>query len=121
MLPPAPPPPVPGPLPAPDAFAGTEIPNYWKAITAVLFTQNAGGSTLRNYYVHDSFISLGAYGLFTTDGIGLRVVNNVFGPTHWGSTSLCTSGCQVTFAEWSNNRVGSIDGTPSTELVPQPK
>jgi hypothetical protein len=46
--------------PGVDAYTGVEVPNYWKAITAVLFTQSSGGSTLQNYNVHDNFISLGA-------------------------------------------------------------
>ena len=106
--------------PGVDAFTGREVPGYWKAITAVLFTQSQGGSTLRNYLVRDSFISLGAFGLYAQDGIGLRLHDNVFGPTHWERTSQCGSDCKATFAQWSNNVVGSIDGTPSDEAVPRP-
>ncbi|MGS2616993.1 DUF4082 domain-containing protein [Micromonospora sp. LZ34] len=106
--------------PGVDAYTGAAIPNYWRAITAVLFTQSAGGSTLRNYHVHDSFISLGAFGLYAQDGEGLRLHNNVFGPTHWGHTSGCGSGCSVTFAAWTNNVVGTIDGSPTQQLVPRP-
>jgi hypothetical protein len=106
--------------PGVDAYTGLEIPGYWQSITAVLFTQSSGGSTLRNYFVHDSFISLGAYGLYAEDGEGLRLRNNVFGPTHWGMTSKCTSGCGVTYAEWTNNVAGGIDGTPTAQAVPQP-
>ncbi|MFR9780508.1 hypothetical protein ACL02O_31215 [Micromonospora sp. MS34] len=106
--------------PGVDAFTGKEVPGYWKAITAVLFTQSQGGSTLRNYLVRDSFISLGAFGLYAQDGIGLRLHDNVFGPTHWGRTSQCGPDCRVTYAEWSNNVVGSIDGTPSGETLPRP-
>ncbi|MGS2617004.1 hypothetical protein ACVCAH_21135 [Micromonospora sp. LZ34] len=106
--------------PGVDAFTGKEVPGYWKAITAVLFTQSQGGSTLRNYLVRDSFISLGAFGLYAQDGTGLRLHDNVFGPTHWGHTSRCESDCRVTYAEWSNNVVGSIDGTPTDEAVARP-
>jgi len=106
--------------PGVDAYTGLEISNYWQAITAVLFTQSAGGSTLRNYSVHESFISLGAFGLYAEDGIGLKLRNNVFGPTHWGMTSGCGSGCSVTYAEWTNNVAGAIDGSPSAQQVPQP-
>ncbi|MFU8875990.1 hypothetical protein [Micromonospora sp. SL4-19] len=106
--------------PGVDAFTGKEVPGYWKAITAVLFTQSQGDSTLRNYLVRDSFISLGAYGLYAQDGIGLRLRDNVFGPTHWGHTSQCGSDCKVTYTEWSNNVAGAIDGTPTGEAVPQP-
>lgn len=107
--------------PGVDAYAGAEIPNYWQAITAVLFTQSAGGSSLTNYSVTDSFISLGAYGFYAQDGVGLRVRGNVFGPTHWGHTGGCGGGCKVTYAEWADNVAGSIDGTPSAEAVQQPK
>ncbi|WP_446213948.1 hypothetical protein [Micromonospora sp. IBSANI012] len=106
--------------PGVDAFTGKEVPGYWKAITAVLFTQSQGGSTLRNYLVRDSFISLGAFGLYAQDGIGLRLHDNVFGPTHWEHASQCRSECKARFAQWSNNVVGSIDGTPSDEAVPRP-
>lgn len=106
--------------PGVDAFTGKEVPGYWKAITAVLFTQSQGSSTLRDYLVRDSFISLGAYGLYAQDGIGLRLRDNVFGPTHWGRTSQCGPDCSVTYAEWSNNVVGAIDGTPSGKAVPRP-
>ncbi|MFR9780849.1 DUF4082 domain-containing protein [Micromonospora sp. MS34] len=106
--------------PGVDAYTGAAIPDYWQAITAVLFTQSAGGSTLRDYQVHDSFISLGAFGLYAQDGEGLRLRDNVFGPTHWGYTSRCGSGCPVTFADWTNNVVGTIDGSPTTQLVSQP-
>lgn len=106
--------------PGVNAYTGAEIPDYWQAITAVLFTQSVGGSRLRNYQVHDSFISLGAFGLYAQDGEGLRLRDNVFGPTHWGYTSPCGSGCSVTFAEWTNNAVGMIDGSPTTQLVPRP-
>jgi len=103
-----------------NAATGRPVPNYWQAITAVLFTQSVDGSTLRNYSVRDSFISLGAYGLYAQDGQGLRFTGNVFGPTHWGYTSGCKSGCSVTFGEWSNNAVGTIDGIPTGKAVPKP-
>jgi hypothetical protein len=103
-----------------NAATGKPVPNYWKAITAVLFTQSVDGSTLRNYSVRDSFISLGAYGLYAQDGVGLRLSDNVFGPTHWGYTSGCSTGCSVTFGEWSNNVVGTIDGVPTGKSVPRP-
>ncbi|MET8350560.1 hypothetical protein [Micromonospora sp. NPDC005206] len=106
--------------PGVDAFTGKEVPGYWKAITAVLFTQSEGPSTLRDYLVRDSFISLGAFGLYAQDGIGLRLRDNVFGPTHWGHTSQCGADCSVTYAEWFNNVVGSIDGTPTGKAVPRP-
>ncbi|MFF4880293.1 MULTISPECIES: DUF4082 domain-containing protein [unclassified Micromonospora] len=106
--------------PGVNAYTGAEIPNYWQAITAVLFTQSSGGSRLRNYQVHDSFISLGAFGLYAQEGEGLRLRDNVFGPTHWGYTSRCGSGCYVTFADWTNNVVGTIDGAPTAQLVPRP-
>ncbi|WP_433215798.1 hypothetical protein ACQP00_06545 [Dactylosporangium sp. CS-047395] len=106
--------------PGVDAFTGQEIPNYWKAITAVLFTQSAGGSTLTNYTVQNNFISLGAYGFWAQDGQNLRVRGNVFGPTHYGSTGNCTGGCKVTYAEWSDNLAGAIDGTPLAQAVQKP-
>ncbi|WP_089014053.1 DUF4082 domain-containing protein [Micromonospora inositola] len=106
--------------PGVNAYTGAAVPNYWQAITAVLFTQSSGGSTLRNYQVHDSFISLGAFGLYAQDGEGLRLRDNVFGPTYWGSTGPCGSGCSVTFADWTNNVVGTIDGSPTQELVRKP-
>jgi hypothetical protein len=103
-----------------NAATGQPVPNYWKAITAVLFTQSVGGSTLRNYSVSNSFISLGAYGLYAQDGADLRFTDNVFGPTHWGYTGGCSSGCTVTFGDWSNNVVGTVDGVPTPKLVPKP-
>lgn len=106
--------------PGVDAYTGRPIPKYWQAITAVLFTQSAGGSTLRDYRVHDSFLSLGAFGLYAQNGVGLRLRDNVFGPTHWEHAQGCGQGCPVTFAEWTNNVVGTVDGTPTGELVPKP-
>ncbi|WP_433083974.1 hypothetical protein ACQP1P_06220 [Dactylosporangium sp. CA-052675] len=106
--------------PGVNAYTGQEIPNYWQAITAVLFTQSSGGSTLTNYSVTDSFISLGAYGFYAQDGQNLRVRGNVFGPTHWGRTGPCSGGCRVTYSEWADNVAGSIDGTPTGEQVQKP-
>jgi hypothetical protein len=99
---------------------GTEVTNYWKAITAVLFTQSSGGTQLHNYNVHDNFISLGAFDMDLEDGIGIIVKNNVFGPSHWGATSTCSSGCTVTYSDWSGNVLGDIDGAPSTTVVNHP-
>jgi len=106
--------------PGVNAATGKPVPGYWKAITAVLFTQSAGGSRLRNYSVRDSFISLGAYGFYPEDGVDMRLTGNVFGPTHWGAIGKCDGGCNVTFAEWSNNVVGSIDGVPTKKSVQKP-
>jgi len=106
--------------PGMNAATGKAVPNYWQAITAVLFTQSVGGSTLRNYSVRDSFISLGAYGLYAQNGEDLRIANNVFGPTHWGYTSTCDGACPATFGEWTNNVVGTIDGVPTKKSVPKP-
>ena len=108
--------------PGMNAATGKPVTDYWKAITAVLFTQSVGGSTLRNYSVRDSFISLGAYGLYAQDGDGLQVTGNVFGPTHWGAAQGCGDGgnCKVTFGAWSNNVVGTVDGVPTTKAVPKP-
>ena len=41
------------------------VSHYWQAITAVLFTQSSGGRVLRNYNVHENFVSLGAFGMGT--------------------------------------------------------
>lgn len=103
-----------------DAHTGKEVKNYWKAITAVLFTQSVDGSVLRNYSVRNSFISLGAYGLYAQTGADLRITDNVFGPTHWDAAGGCDSNCSVTFGEWSNNVVGTIDGVPTKKQVPKP-
>ncbi|GAA2849181.1 hypothetical protein Acy02nite_00970 [Actinoplanes cyaneus] len=104
-----------------DAHTGKEVKNYWKAITAVLFTQSVDGSVLRDYSVRNSFISLGAYGLYAQTGSGLRVTDNVFGPTHWDAAGGCDNNCTATYGEWSNNVVGTIDGVPTKKQVPQPK
>ncbi|AEV84009.1 hypothetical protein ACWT_2987 [Actinoplanes sp. SE50] len=104
-----------------DAHTGKEVKNYWKAITAVLFTQSVDGSVLRNYTVRNSFISLGAYGLYAQTGADIRITDNVFGPTHWDAAGGCDKNCSVTFGEWSNNVVGTIDGVPTKKQVPQPK
>ncbi|GIF05163.1 hypothetical protein [Actinoplanes siamensis] len=104
-----------------DAHTGEEVENYWKAITAVLFTQSVDGSVLRGYSVRNSFISLGAYGLYAQTGADLRVTDNVFGPTHWDAAGGCDSNCSATYGEWSNNVVGTIDGVPTKKQVPQPK
>jgi|GEM_PF-1935348 len=106
--------------PGVNAFTGAEVPNYWKAITAVLFTQSEGGSKLRNYTVEGNFISLGAFDMGMEDGEGLVIRNNVFGPNHWGYTTTCSSGCSVTIAQWSGNVVGDIAGTPTATVVPKP-
>ncbi|HSW65619.1 MAG TPA: hypothetical protein VLI54_00580 [Bacillota bacterium] len=99
---------------------GTEVTNYWQAITAVLFTQPGdGGPQLRNYNVHDNFISLGAYDMALQEGIGIIVKNNVFGPSHWGAAN-CSGGCSVTYADWSSNVLGDINGVPSTSVVNHP-
>jgi hypothetical protein len=103
--------------PGVDAYAGVEVANYWKAITAVLFTQSSGGSTLRNYDVHDNFISLGAYDFYPSNGEGMIIRNNVFGPNHWGKTAACQS---CTYEDWSGNVVGDISGNPSADDVPEP-
>ncbi|MEV0899929.1 hypothetical protein [Actinoplanes sp. NPDC049802] len=103
-----------------NAYTGKPVPNYWKAITAVLFTQSVDGSQLRNYTVRNSFISLGAYGLYAQTGIDLKVTGNVFGPTHWDAAGGCDSNCSTTYGEWSNNVVGTIDGVPTKKQVPKP-
>ncbi|WIM99565.1 hypothetical protein ACTOB_003223 [Actinoplanes oblitus] len=103
-----------------DAHTGKPVPNYWKAITAVLFTQSVDGSVLRDYSVRNSFISLGAYGLRAQSGAGLKVTDNVFGPTHWEAVEGCDGGCSVTYGEWSNNVVGTIDGVPTKKQVAKP-
>jgi hypothetical protein len=106
--------------PGVNAFTGMAHPDYWKAITAVLFTQASGGSKLRNYTVEGNFISLGAFDMGLEDGENLIIRNNVFGPNHWGYTTTCTSGCSVSLGEWSNNFVGDINGTATTTPVPRP-
>ncbi|GIF13753.1 hypothetical protein [Actinoplanes teichomyceticus] len=103
-----------------DAHTGKPVKNYWKAITAVLFTQSVDGSVLRDYSVRNSFISLGGYGLYAQTGTDLKVSDNVFGPSHWGAAGGCDKNCPVTFGEWSNNVVGTIDGVPTGKKVPQP-
>ncbi|WP_437850551.1 hypothetical protein [Sorangium sp. So ce363] len=103
--------------PGVDAATGNEVPNYWQAITAVLFTQSVDGSTLQNYDVHDNFVSLGAYDFYPENGKDMILRNNVFGPNHWGYTTSCAT---CTYADWSNNVVGDIDGNPTNEVVPQP-
>jgi hypothetical protein len=100
-----------------DAATGQPVPNYWKAITAVLFTQSTGGSTLHNYQVHDNFISLGAYDMDLEDGAGISVTDNVFGPNHWGHATATNN---VTFTTWTGNRTGTIDGNPTDTVVPRP-
>lgn len=106
--------------PGTNAFTGTAITDYWKAITAVLFTQSSGGSTLRNYLVEGNFISMGAFDMGLEDGENLVIRNNVFGPNHWGYTTTCSSGCSVSLAEWTNNVVGDINGNATTTAVPRP-
>ncbi|GAA4604246.1 hypothetical protein BJY16_004927 [Actinoplanes octamycinicus] len=103
-----------------EAHSGKPVKDYWKAITAVLFTQSVDGSVLRNYSVRNSFISLGAYGLYAQNGADLKITDNVFGPTHWDAAGGCDKNCSVTFGEWSNNVVGSIDGVPTKKQVPKP-
>jgi hypothetical protein len=103
-----------------NAGTGTEVTDYWKAITAVLFTQSSGGTQLHNYNVHDNFISLGAFDMDLEDGINIIVKNNVFGPTHWGNTSTCSSGCTVTYSDWSSNVEGDINGVRGTTVVDHP-
>lgn len=98
---------------------GQPVTNYWQAITAVLFTQSSGGSVLRNYTVDGNFISLGAFDMGLEDGQDLIIKNNIFGPNHWGYTTTCSSGCSVSIADWSNNKVGDIDGNPGATL-PKP-
>ena len=100
-----------------NAATGQPVPNYWQAITAVLFTQSTGGSTLRNYQVHDNFISLGAYDMDLEDGSGLSITNNVFGPNHWGQASSTSN---VTFTNWSGNVAGDLAGQPIQTSVPRP-
>lgn len=102
-----------------NTSTGTEVTNYWQAITAVLFTQSTGGH-LQGYNVHDNFISLGAFDMYLEDGLNVIVRNNVFGPSHWGPTSTCSSGCTVTYSDWSNNVMGDINGTPNTTVVAHP-
>lgn len=99
-----------------NTATGTEVTNYWKAITAVLFTQGTGGTTLRNYQVYNNFISLGAYDIDLENGQGLVFHDNVFGPNHWGHTNSCFSNCP-TFGDWSNNRIGDINGVPGAALA----
>jgi len=106
--------------PGVNAYTGTEVPDYWKAITAVLFTQSSNGSTLRNYTVDGNFISLGAFDMGMENGQGLVVKNNVFGPNHWGYTTTCSSSCGVTIADWSNNYIGDINGNKSSSLLAKP-
>lgn len=106
--------------PGVNAFTGTAITDYWKAITAVLFTQASGGSKLRNYIVEGNFISLGAFDMGLEDGENLIIRNNVFGPNHWGYTTTCSSGCSVSLGEWVNNLVGDINGNATTTPVPRP-
>lgn len=103
-----------------NVSTGNEVANYWQAITAVLFTQSSGGSRLQNYNVHDNFISLGAFDMDLEDGMGIIVKNNVFGPSHWGPTSTCSSGCTVTYGDWSGNVLGDINGKPSSTVVNHP-
>ncbi|GIF38703.1 hypothetical protein [Actinoplanes xinjiangensis] len=107
--------------PGVNAHTGKPVANYWKAITAVLFTQSVDGSKLQNYSVRNSFISLGAYGLYAQTGVDLKITDNVFGPTHWDPAGGCDSNCSTTYGEWSNNVVGSIDGVPTKKQVPKPK
>jgi hypothetical protein len=108
--------------PGTDAYHNREVPNYWKAITAVLFTQSTGSSVLRNYHVHDNFISMGGYGVFLQDGEGVKFRNNVFGPSHYGRTSTCSnpSDCRITYADWSGNVTGDLAGNPQGSVVPRP-
>jgi hypothetical protein len=104
-----------------DAAKGKPVPNYWKAITAVLFTQAAEGSKLRNYTVRNSFLSLGGYSFDPEDGEGMRLTDNVFGPSHWDyMPGECRDECTVTFSEWSNNVVGTMDGVPTKKQLKQP-
>ncbi len=103
--------------PGVDAATGNEVPDYWQAITAVLFTQSVDGSTLQNYDVHDNFVSLGAYDFYPENGKDMirattssaratgatrrraRRVRTLIGPTTWSATSI---------------------GNPTNEVVPQP-
>ncbi|HEX5993666.1 MAG TPA: hypothetical protein VFY84_00855 [Jiangellales bacterium] len=108
--------------PGTDAYHNREVPNYWKAITAVLFTQSTGSSVLRNYHVHDNFISMGGYDVFLQDGKEVIFRNNVFGPNYYGHTSTCTnpSDCSVTYADWTGNVTGDIAGKRTGTVVPHP-
>nr|WP_296068249.1 hypothetical protein [uncultured Actinoplanes sp.] len=104
-----------------DAAKGEPVPDYWKAITAVLFTQAAEGSTLRDYSVSNSFLSLGGYDFAPENGVALRLRDNVFGPAHWDHMpNECRDDCSVTFGEWSNNVVGTIDGVPTSKQLKKP-
>jgi hypothetical protein len=104
-----------------DAAKGEPVPDYWKAITAVLFSQAAEGSTLRDYSVSSSFLSLGGYDFAPENGVALRLRDNVFGPAHWDHMpNECRDDCSVTFGEWSNNVVGTVDGVPTGKQLKKP-
>jgi hypothetical protein len=106
--------------PGVDAFTGVAIPNYWKAITAVLFTQASGGTMLRNYTVENNFISLGSFNMGLENGEDLVIKNNVFGPHHFDYITTCSSGCSVSIATWTGNVVGDISGKPTSTVVAKP-
>ena len=104
-----------------NAATGEPVPDYWKAITAVLFTQSADGSSLHNYTVTNSFISLGGYAFDPEDGVGMTVRDNVFGPGHWDyMPDKCRDDCTVTFSDWSNNVAGTMDGVPTSKQLKKP-
>ncbi|WP_155893781.1 hypothetical protein [Cystobacter fuscus] len=103
-----------------NAGTGQPVNNYWQAITAVLFTQGTGGTVLRNYVAEGNFISLGAFDVGVENGEGLVFRNNVFGPNHWGETTTCSTSCGVTYADWSGNVKGDINGVKTSVVVPHP-
>ncbi|QRN99498.1 hypothetical protein JRI60_10965 [Archangium violaceum] len=103
-----------------NAGTGQPVNNYWQAITAVLFTQGADGTVLRNYVAEGNFISLGAFDVGVENGEGLVFRNNVFGPNHWGETTTCSTSCGVTYADWSGNVKGDINGVKTSVVVPHP-
>lgn len=106
--------------PGMNAYTGNEVTDYWKAITAVLFTQGSGGTILRNYKVHHNFISLGAFNIGLENGEDLEIHDNVFGPNHFGYVTTCSSSCGVTIAKWTNNFAGDKTGKPTTTLIARP-
>ncbi len=100
--------------PGVDATTGQEHVDYWKPITAVLFTQ--GGAMTNGYIIEGNFISLGSFDVAFEIGNGLIVRNNVLGPNHFGYAS----NTGATFAEWTNNVQGNIDGTSTSVMIPRP-
>lgn len=106
--------------PGVNAYTGAPVTDYWKAITAVLFTQGSGGSMLRNYKVHHNFISLGSFNMGLENGENLEIYDNVFGPNHFGQITTCSSGCTVSIAKWTNNFVGDITGKPTATAIAKP-